>query len=746
MAALIFSVISFSLLCFVAESSGTSCTLSKLDLCFIIDSSGSIGATNWQVALKFVNDAVGGLTIGPANTEVAMVVFSTDVTVQFHLNTYTTKSDIQAAVSSTAYKSGLTNLNGALVQTSNEFLSYHRQDAAKVAVIVTDGEDNIDQGFTLGNAQALKNSGVTIVTVGVGSVTDVTRLKQIATSESYYFDVSDYSQLNSILSALLNTICPTTTPTPGPHCNWTGNHCITSAASSCTHLPDGDYQACEGCTFFHSCVAGYINYAFRDCPLTNQGGYNGKLVWDDQLKRCEYTSNTCIQCNGNTPPPIDTQPCSSGYRCLLDTANACQGKPDGDYQSCAECSKYISCVNGQRCSGVARPCPTGWRWVVTSQSQGYCHSTSHTCNNCSIDDCSTHHIRCLPETENTCSGQLDGDYQSCTSCYRYISCKDGVTWLSRPCPTTGGPWSWVITSLTQGYCHPTSQTCNSCPIVERCRTGEGCVEESDTTCHGISDGDYQSCKSCHVYISCRNGQTWTSRPCPVGSNGRQQSWTITSPTQGYCTDISATCNECPYDPVIPPGPICRSTGGSCITAASTSCSGRADGHYQACEGCTIYHSCSGGVIWPNRNCALTNQGGQNGRLVWVQVTATEGRCDYTSSTCSGSGCSASRRSMERELIEQLEEQWPKNKEPVEDEALEERSCSTGAGCIDGSVNSCVGLADGDYQDCTSCSTYHTCGGEVVFPSRLCAQGTFWNAKSRNEGECKWQSQSCRPCK
>ena len=91
------------------------------------------------------------------------------------------------------------------------------------------------------------------------------------------------------------TLRPTTTP--DIECEWTGSHCITASPSSCNNRPDGDYQACEGCTFFHSCVAGYLNYAFRDCPLTNQGGLNGKLVWDDTLKRCEYESTTCRDCN-----------------------------------------------------------------------------------------------------------------------------------------------------------------------------------------------------------------------------------------------------------------------------------------------------------------------------------------------------------------------------------------------------------------------------------------------------------------
>ena len=81
-------------------------------------------------------------------------------------------------------------------------------------------------------------------------------------------------------------------------------------------------------------------------------------------------------------------------------------------------------------------------------------------------NCETHQRRCLPETDHTCRGQLDGDYQSCESCHRYISCRNEETWPSRPCPEDqSGKWSWVISSRTQGYCHSTSETCNNCPLV-----------------------------------------------------------------------------------------------------------------------------------------------------------------------------------------------------------------------------------------------------------------------------------------
>ena len=53
----------------------------------------------------------------------------------------------------------------------------------------------------------------------------------------------------------------------------------------CTGQTDGDYQSCTNCNMYVTCSNG-ITYADRPCPAAN-------LVWDDNLKRCEYVSTTC---------------------------------------------------------------------------------------------------------------------------------------------------------------------------------------------------------------------------------------------------------------------------------------------------------------------------------------------------------------------------------------------------------------------------------------------------------------------
>ncbi|WAR30024.1 MATN2-like protein [Mya arenaria] len=73
------------------------------DIVFILDASGSVGASNFQKMLGFVNTLVDGFPIGPTQTHIGLLTFDTKVYNQFHLNKYNDKTAIKNAVTSTQY-------------------------------------------------------------------------------------------------------------------------------------------------------------------------------------------------------------------------------------------------------------------------------------------------------------------------------------------------------------------------------------------------------------------------------------------------------------------------------------------------------------------------------------------------------------------------------------------------------------------------------------------------------------------
>ena len=62
----------------------------------------------------------------------------------------------------------------------------------------------------------------------------------------------------------------------------TGSNCV----SDCTGKADGDYQSCTSCNVYVSCSNERL-YDNRPCAPSTPA-----LVWDDNKKRCEYSSPT----------------------------------------------------------------------------------------------------------------------------------------------------------------------------------------------------------------------------------------------------------------------------------------------------------------------------------------------------------------------------------------------------------------------------------------------------------------------
>ena len=82
----------------------------KVDLCLIIDSSGSIRDSNYPgrpdnyaLQLDFLANVVASFPIGPDNTRVAAIVFSEEVIFEFPLNRYHSPSEVQEAIRNVPY-------------------------------------------------------------------------------------------------------------------------------------------------------------------------------------------------------------------------------------------------------------------------------------------------------------------------------------------------------------------------------------------------------------------------------------------------------------------------------------------------------------------------------------------------------------------------------------------------------------------------------------------------------------------
>lgn len=121
--------------------------------------------------------------IGKDGTHIAVVQYSTHTVTEFNLKRYFTKSEMKDAVDGIPYQSGWTYTAEALKHLHDDIFNPNkgmRTDAGipKVLVLLTDGHS---QGSPVGPpAQVLKDMGVSIFAIGVGSGISETQLKQIA--------------------------------------------------------------------------------------------------------------------------------------------------------------------------------------------------------------------------------------------------------------------------------------------------------------------------------------------------------------------------------------------------------------------------------------------------------------------------------------------------------------------------------------------------------------------------------------
>ena len=103
----------------------------KLDLCLIIDSSGSIrdnsppggSPDNWELELEFIANLAAGFSVGQDDTRVAALVSSEEVGLVFPVNRFNSLSEVQEAIRNVPYLGQTTNtLHQASIQCFNEIM------------------------------------------------------------------------------------------------------------------------------------------------------------------------------------------------------------------------------------------------------------------------------------------------------------------------------------------------------------------------------------------------------------------------------------------------------------------------------------------------------------------------------------------------------------------------------------------------------------------------------------------------
>lgn len=169
-----------------------------IDIAFLVDSSLSVGLTNFKSELRFVKKILADFSVNylrKNTTRVTLVTFSSSDKVVTHIDYISPNGTVQATsrhkcflmneLSQIAYIGGLTYTLGAM-KVADKILAASDRSVPQVVFLVTDGFSN--GGDPKPIARKLKARGVTIFTFGIknGNVKEL-QVSEIS-SYSIYFN------------------------------------------------------------------------------------------------------------------------------------------------------------------------------------------------------------------------------------------------------------------------------------------------------------------------------------------------------------------------------------------------------------------------------------------------------------------------------------------------------------------------------------------------------------------------------
>ena len=167
-----------------------------IDLVFVLDESGSIGAAQFDLLRRFAMQITQGLDIGLQRSLVGAILFASNPSLEFGVTQNTNQGSLQAAITNLPYRSGGTNTAAALdlLRTAGQpggALNL-RNGFLHIAIVVTDGRSASRSGTT-NAASALHAANIFSQVYAIGvSGADINELQAIASHPSLVFFTANF--------------------------------------------------------------------------------------------------------------------------------------------------------------------------------------------------------------------------------------------------------------------------------------------------------------------------------------------------------------------------------------------------------------------------------------------------------------------------------------------------------------------------------------------------------------------------
>ena len=191
-------------ICMLSFDMDTAC-YRDIDVLFLMDSSGSIGSSNYAIMKDFVADVLVTFNV-TQNSRIGIITFDSFPTTIVPLSPVSDANGLATTVRGISYSGGGTRTDLALNATLDVLTD---ENNIRIGILLTDGQSN-RPNLTLIAAAAVHAAGIEMYTFGIGN-TNPAELEAIASEPhadySFYISSFNRSSFNELLLLLARQTC-----------------------------------------------------------------------------------------------------------------------------------------------------------------------------------------------------------------------------------------------------------------------------------------------------------------------------------------------------------------------------------------------------------------------------------------------------------------------------------------------------------------------------------------------------------
>jgi len=185
-----------------------------LDLVFVIDDSGSIGFSRFQLIREFTANIVADVVSSSPQSRVGVILFNSNARIQFDLRDHISLSTLLPAIDpGLPYNGGGTDTAEALrllLSSAQNGILGIRNGIPSVAIVITDGRSN-SRSATISAAALLHAANLfDVYAIGVNNA-DVSELNAIASDPDFVFFSDQFNSigLRLLQESVIENLCST---------------------------------------------------------------------------------------------------------------------------------------------------------------------------------------------------------------------------------------------------------------------------------------------------------------------------------------------------------------------------------------------------------------------------------------------------------------------------------------------------------------------------------------------------------